>query len=198
MKAGIPFLTLGVLLLVVNVACNGSDPQPDQATADPAPSAQKEAPEAPQPVPSSSNKPAPTKNASATMETVLYLPGSGKPVQTKQAELELLKTKVLPLLSEADSQMRMMLNPNHIQSIKQGHHLEIVFKQPQDISITKLGRSNLSISRILIGFEGRLGWQEGAECRIVFGDPDYKEFNLVINTQPSITRKDLIALVEGL
>lgn len=116
----------------------------------------------------------------------------------KIAELNILKVAdaVTGILKGADSQYRMMITKKIISNIKYGSYIEIVFAEPKEILIHPVRTNKIHVKKILLGLQdGQFGWQPDGSCNIIFGDPDYGEYNIVIASNPHIGKEELIQML---
>lgn len=119
--------------------------------------------------------------------------------QNDTALTEQLINDVIQLFSDADDTYLILLTPKTIADIKAGSHMELIFKEPINVK-TQIGPTPLQINKILIGLKGaRFGYDgNNGNCSIIYGNPDYDEFNIVITTNPHITESELIKKLDSL
>ncbi len=84
------------------------------------------------------------------------------------------------LLTSADNRYRMVISPKLIQRIRSNLYAEIVFAEQQDILIQPIGVTKIKVKKILLGMQDDFGWSVDGSCNILYGDPDYGEYNIVV------------------
>lgn len=98
------------------------------------------------------------------------------------------------ILTDADDVYRLVINQKTLNKIKNGLYVEVVFKNPKEIFIPPRGLSKVKVKKILLGLEDGFGWQKDGSCNILFGDPDYEEYNIVVATHPHISEEELLLI----
>ena len=61
-----------------------------------------------------------------------------------------------------------------------------------------LGFQARQIKRIIVGLGGKNGWHNDGVCKILFGDACIDEFNIVLNSNPPISRSQFLKWLQEL
>lgn len=86
----------------------------------------------------------------------------------------------------SDDLYKMSVSPETIEAEKEDGCLEIIFKEPQSISIGAFDKRGRQIEKILLPLGQICG---KGRFDIYFGDPEYDEFNIVINGNPQFKER---------
>ena len=105
------------------------------------------------------------------------------------------KEKVVMLAEDifngSDDTYRMVITDELIKDLKKSDAVEVVYAEPKGFRSAYLGR-DVKVTRLLVPLSGRFASQ-GAT--VFYADPEYGEFNVLVNKQggPSIKRiKELL------
>ncbi len=109
-----------------------------------------------------------------------------------------IENDIVRILSEADDRYLLMITPKMIKDIKKGAYVELIFSKEKKIICESLGISQVKVKKILLGLSSKYGWQKNGGCNIIIGTPSYKEFNIVVTSNPHISEKEFVYKINNL
>ncbi len=103
--------------------------------------------------------------------------GGAMPLQPSPSSRSRIAVRMVDLLVTSDDTFDLMLNPSVLEEFKKkSAWTELFFKNPVSLTIG-FNKQNRSISKILVIFKDK------RPHYIIYGSPEYEEFNTAANTQ---------------
>lgn len=141
------------------------------------------------------------ENQDYLTDMLLYRIDGGKIKQVKLSDsgaASNVGNLMLELLRSADDTFKLMVTPKMLEKIREKDHVEVIFETEKDVDLSKIARGQVSVKRILIGFEGELSWTENSRCVIFYGDPEIRSYNFAVVTNPGISKLQFMELLKNI
>jgi DNA-binding transcriptional regulator YiaG len=104
--------------------------------------------------------------------------GTSKEI-TQADEIQQITQETIRLFAQADNIYLKSISPSDIKKLREDKSVEVLFAQPKKITIHVI-KQEKTIYKILIPL-GK-SWCE-KNVHIIYGDPDYKPFNMLLNSK---------------
>lgn len=119
-----------------------------------------------------------TEETTSTDKVILYSKGASKQIAHRNLKHQIIE-EAKHLFASADNIYLKPISTSLIKTFKDNYCLEIIFESQQKITVQAINETR-TISKILIPLDK--SWCADS-AHIIYGDPDYKTFNMLLNSK---------------